>query len=301
MRANEFLIERATGVVFHYTSIHAALQILNTGKFQLSSITGNKSEQDYAPPRHPYFLSLTRTSLGDYHNYVGSGAVLFKLNGDWFNDKYIVKPIDYWESSWLRRSGRTREAEDRVFSKTPSIPDTAITEIHLLMKEYDEFRSPRARSLMILAKQRRLPIYLYTNDKAWRLLDKRRAKSPGQAPDSLRGSRAVSAYSWKKPTDYVKPWLELIEKNKKEHLSDRAQKQLKNLMYYSRDDEDNNMSIDLSNARKPEAGDRASAIKLITYMNKNGYGSDTVKLKNALVAKWNPIWDVANKKEQPGL
>ena len=291
--AESVILERATSVLFHYTSIDRALTIVKSGQFELSSVVGNKGEEDYAPKGHSYFLSLTRTSHGDYHNYVGTGAVLFKMNGDWFNRRYTVKPIDYWERSWLQSPGRTREAEDRVFSKEPTIPDSAITEIHLLLKVQDEFRSPRARELMIAAKQRGLPIYLYTDDKAWRLLDKRRAKNVADAGAVLRGSRRVNTYSWRKPTDYVKPWLELIEKNKEEHLSDRAQKLLKNIIYYGRDYEDNNMGVDLSNARKPDAGDRASAVELIGYMRNNGYGNNTVKLKNDLVAKWKPIQSAA--------
>lgn len=46
MRAAEFLIERATSVLFHYTSTGAALKILKSGQFELASITGNRSEVD---------------------------------------------------------------------------------------------------------------------------------------------------------------------------------------------------------------------------------------------------------------
>jgi GNAT superfamily N-acetyltransferase len=304
MRAIEFitesqvLTERGSSVLFHYTSTPAAKKILSSGNFELASVVGNRSEEKYAPEGYPYFLSLTRTVTGDYHRWVGTGAVLFKLDGDWFNSRYIVKPIDYWERSWLHSDGtRTREAEDRVFSKEATIPNNAITEVHVLLKEQHEFRSPETRQLMILAKQQTLPVYLYTDEQAWRLLDKRRATTPSAASSVLRGAPAHGGSS-RKPTDYVKPWIELIEKNKREQLSDRAQRLLKNIMYYSRDDEDNNMGVDLSNARKPNAGDRASAVELIGYLQKNGYGNNTVKLKNDLVAKWNPIWAAAEKTKQ---
>ena len=296
MRAKEFLIERATSILFHYTSIDSALAIVKSGVFQLSSTTGNKSEENYAPPGHPFFLSLSRTSHGDYHNYVGVGAVLFKLNGDWFNSRYIVKPIDYWVRSWLGSPGRTREAEDRVFSKEPTIPDDAITEIHLLLKEQDEYRSPRARELMIAAKQRGLPIFLYTDEKAWKLLDKRRAKNVADVGDVLKGSRRVGT-TYRKPTDYIKPWLELLEKNKEEQLSPRAVKLLHNIRYYGRnhEDEDDGLGNDLSNARKPNSADRESAVKLIKYMQSQNIS--TVKFKNALVKKWDAIIDAKNNKE----
>ena len=103
MRANEFLIERATDVLFHYTGIRAGLKILQSGNFELASVTGTKSEEQYAPPGYPYFLSLTRTITGDYHRWVGSGAVMFKLNGDWFNSRYIVKPIEIGRASCRER------------------------------------------------------------------------------------------------------------------------------------------------------------------------------------------------------
>jgi hypothetical protein len=57
MRANEFLIERATDVLFHYTGIRAGLKILQSGNFELASVTGTKSEEQYAPPGYPYFTN----------------------------------------------------------------------------------------------------------------------------------------------------------------------------------------------------------------------------------------------------
>lgn len=284
---NEQLNERATSVVFHYTSTGAALKILQLGNFELASVTGNSSEEDYAPKGYPYFLSLTRTPTGDYHRYVGTGGVMFKMNGDWFNSRYIVKPIDYWNSAWLKSDGtRTRESEDRVFSKEPSIPMTPVTEIHILLKEQNEYRSPQTRQLMITAKKRDIPVYLYTDESAWRLLNTRKSVQPSQAKDVLKGQPTRG--STRKPTDFVKPWIELIEKDKEEYLSDRAKRQLKNLLWYHDTTGDHNIGVDLSNARKPDAGDRASAVKLIKYMNDNGF-KNTIELKNYMYDKWDKL------------
>ena len=290
MRAHELITEMATSVLFHYTSTKAACEIVTNGVFSLSSTVGNKSEQDYAPPGYPYFLSLTRTSLGDYHNFVGSGGTLFKLNGGWFNSRYPVKPIDYWAGAWQHSNGtRTREAEDRVFSKTPTIPATAIAEIYVLIKEQNEHRSPWTRKLMFVAKQRQLPVYLFTDEKSWKTLDKRKAVSPSEAKEFLKGAPYMYKH-WRKPADYVKPWLELIYKTDKAHLSPSAERKLRDVVYYGYDKrDDSQLGNDLSNARKPDAGDRASAVELITYMQKHGYGSDTIKLRNALKEKWDKI------------
>ena len=288
MRAHEFLTERASAILFHYTSIRAGLKILQSGNFELSSVTGNRAEEQYAPAGYSYFLSLTRTITGDYHSFVGSSAVMFKLDGDWFNSRYIVKPIDYWDRAWLHSNGtRSRESEDRVFSKEPTIPITPVIEVHVLLKKQDEYRSPQTRQILITARQQGLPVFFYTDETAWRLLDKRRAKTPAQSREVLRGPQPAG--SSRKPIDYVKSWIELITKTDETHLSDRAKRQLKNLMYYPNSDGDHGIGVDLSNARNPDAGDRASAVQLIKYMNDNGFKS-TMELKKALVNKWNDIW-----------
>lgn len=295
MKAKEFILtERATSVVYHFTGTRAALKILSSGQFELSSVTGNTSEEYYAPKGYPFFLSLTRTPQGDYHRFVGSSAVLFKLNGDWFNQHYIVKPIDYWERAWLSSHGtRTRESEDRVFSKEPTIPTTPVTEIHVLLKEQSASRSTETRRLLISAKQQGIPAYLYTDERAWRLLDKRRSVSPSSERDLLRGTMH-GGYWGRKPTDFVKSWIELITKDNESHLSDRARRLLKNLRWYGSRHEDQNLGVDLSNARKPDSNDRDSAVWLIKYMQKNNFKS-TVDLKNSIADKWNEILD---KKQQ---
>ena len=213
--------------------------------------------------------------------------MLFKIDGDWLNNRYVVKPIDYWDRAWLHSDGtRSREAEDRLFSKEPTVPVTPVTEVHVLLKQQDEYRSPQTRQIMISAKQRGIPVYLYTDESAWRLLDKRKSIQPSQAKDVLKG-QPNAGYS-RKPTDFVKPWIELIEKDREEYLSDRAKRQLKNLLWYPDPTGDHNIGVDLSNARKPDAADRSSAVKLIKYMNDNNI-KNTTELKNRIVDKWNKI------------
>jgi len=282
----EFLIERVTDVVYHYTSTLNALRILQSGEFHLASVVGTKSEEQYAPEGHPYFLSLTRSRVGDYHRYVGSSGVMFVLDGRWINARYKGAPIDYWDRAWLHSDGtRTREAEDRVFSREPTIPITPVTGIHVLIKEQSEFRSPATRKVLILAKQRDIPAWLYVDEDAWRLQDTRKAVSPHEAGNLLKGpdpSRVT-----RPPRDYLKRWLELIHRTDTKHLSKDADKLKYDIMYYGAYEPkgDQNLGVDLSNARKPDAGDRQSAIKIIDYMRQNGF-KHTYELKNAMAEKW---------------
>ena len=283
------LLEAASKILYHYTSILDAKKILDTGVFELSSVTGNKSEESYAPPGFPYFFSTTRTRVGDYHRYVGSGGVLFVLDGNWFNDRYKARPIDYWERSWnYPESGRTREAEDRVFSREPTIPIDGVKEIHVLMKEQHEWRSPAARQLLIAGKRAGIPTFFYTDERAWRLLNKQKTTSPDRDTPELRGQEPQRT---NRPSrNYLDPWLELIYKKNKSELSNYGEKLRYNLIVYGSryEDEDQNLGVDLSNARKPGNQDRPQAIKIIDYMRKNGYKT-TLELKKAMVDKWLPL------------
>jgi len=296
MRASEFITEQiideaATAIVYHYCGVSAAAKILTTGVFQLSSITGSKSEEQYAPPGYPYFLSTTRSKVGDYHRYTGSSAVMFVIDGNWLNQRYKSKPVDYWDRSWQHSGGtRTSESEDRIFSKEPEIPINGVLAVHVLLKEQSEYRSPEVRTTLITAKKRGIPAYLYTDESAWRLQDTRKAVTPSAAASLLKGPQQKGYTPSRPPAMYLEPWLELIYKNNKADLTPRAEKLRYDLVYYGSRyrDEDSGLSTDMSNARKPNSTDYPTAVKINDYMRKNKFPS-TVALKNALVDKWDKI------------
>lgn len=296
MRATEFIAEAildeaATAIVYHYAGVSAAAKILTTGVFQLSSVTGNSSEEQYAPPGYLYFLSTTRSKVGDYHRYTGSSAAMFVIDGNWLNRHYKTKAIDYWERSWQHSNGtRTSESEDRVFSKTPEIPINGVIAVHVLLKEQSENRSPEVRTILITAKKQGISAYLYTDEKAWRLQDTRKAVTPGEAAKLLKGQQPKGYTPSRPPTMYLEPWVELIYKNKKSDLTPRAEKLRYELVYYGsrRPDSDSNLGVDMSNARKPNSTDYPTAVKLNDFMRKNKL-PDTVALKNMLVDKWDKI------------
>lgn len=291
----EQLTEAASAIVYHYTNTAAAARILTSGEFLLASSTGTQAEKDYEVPGYPYFLSTTRSKVGDYHNrYVGSSAVMFVLNGSWLNQNYKTKPIDYWNRAWMYDTSgqRTREAEDRVYSKTPNIPANAesILEVHVLLKEQQENRSPEVRTVLLSAKKQGIPAYLYTDETAWKLQDKRKAVSPGQAADLLKGQQP-SRTSYRPSRNYLEDWLELIYKKNKGELSPSALKKVHSLVVYGQGyrNEDDGLGTDLSNARKPSSADYPSAAKINTFMRQNNIKTP-VDLKNYLVDKWKDLY-----------
>jgi hypothetical protein len=289
MRVQEFttpLNESLSRVAYHYTNISAARKILQSGQFELSSGLGSV-EQQYMPRGQYYFLSTTRTRIGGYHDIIGSSAVLFVLDGDWFNQHYKAQPVDYW----LNRSPhlshhRTHEAEDRVFSPEPTIPIDGVTAIHIYVSmDADDQVKAWARQCLIAAKRRGIPTYFYRDKKSWRLLDTRKTTSgalPGQ--DTARG------YVSSRRRGYMAPWIELLKAKSKDQLSKDADKLRYSLQYsYDSAQAASGLINDLSNSRKPDSGpDRRHAITIIRYMRKNGL-TDIRQFVNSLKEKWAEI------------
>lgn len=285
MQIRELITESLSKTVYHYTGLRPALDILRSGNFKLSSVLGSV-EQQYSPPGKPYFLSTTRTRHGGYHSIVGSGGVLFKLNGDWFNRNYSSKPVDYWGNrSPQSGSHRSSEAEDRVFSRDPEIGIGGVEEVHVLVKDSaDGAQRARARQILIQAKKLGIPAYLYNSEDAWRNLDKRQTGSIS----TLRGIENTRSHT-STHEGWLRPWIELISAVDKNSLSKKANEYRYNLAYandYRLNDSARGLANDLSNARKPDSGiDRTNAVKIIDYMQRNGLKT-VYELVKHLASKW---------------
>lgn len=282
------LQERVSSTIYHYTNILSGLQVLQSGQFELSSVLGSEWEAQFAPKGYPYFFSATRTRTGGYHDYVGSTAVMFVLDGDWFNSRYPGRSVDYWGNRDPKQSShRAHEAEDRIFSRERSIPTGGVRAVHVLVKpDADPQHRAWARQLIIQAKQQNLPVYLYNDAGAWRALDTRKTVKPnyltGQDAARGRGSRGHRGY--------LMPWMELIWGRNRSSLSKRAQSVLYNLNYhYDRGESVKSLSVDLSNARKPSSGpDRENAVKIISYMRKNRL-ADLAALADHVRDRWKSL------------
>jgi hypothetical protein len=106
MLVNE-LFESVSSIVYHSTQLYRAAQILNDSRFRLAASSGTETELALQKSNKPYYLSTTRSKVGDYtlHQFYKDGVV-FVLNGDWFNYNYKGGPVDYW--------GRNRSQGDGI-------------------------------------------------------------------------------------------------------------------------------------------------------------------------------------------
>lgn len=281
MKITEILSESLSKQVFHFTT--AATQILTSGKFQLSSVLGS-IEQGYAPKGYPYFLSTTRTRHGGYHAYTGSYGALFVLDGNWFNNKYLSKPVDYWgDRDPAKQSYKAHEAEDRVFSKEPTIPIGGVTAVHFYLDPAAEGpQRARVRQGIIAAKKRGIPTYFYTDLNAWKNFDTRH-----QGDLSILTGAERTRNPWRPEREWLLPWIELIHAKSKSQLSKKADDIRYSLRYsYNKGEIANGLKNDLSNARKPGSGlDRAHVIKIINYMKQHKL-TTVNDFVNHLAEKW---------------
>jgi predicted chitinase/8-oxo-dGTP pyrophosphatase MutT (NUDIX family)/uncharacterized ParB-like nuclease family protein/FMN phosphatase YigB (HAD superfamily) len=299
-RTDENLTEAATSVLFHYTSVWTAEQILKDQEFKLSSSTGTGVEAGLAPKGYPFFLSTTRSKVGDYHRYTPYSAAMFVLDGDWLNTHGVkTKPVDYWDRMWLQSSsGRTSESEDRIFSRTNTLPLTMVRELHLFIKpddkSADERHRVRVRHCLILAKQQNIPVFLYTTSQAWLLQDKRRAVNPSEIKSALSGSIEPTK-TWRKSRyDHLGQWLELMHQDQKSRLSVGAETLRYSLIYHSQySDAHKGLENDMHNSRKPASSEYPEVVKINKFMMKHKISS-VKELYHYLKDKWMAI-DAKNR------
>jgi len=264
----------------------AALKILKSGEFQLSSALGSV-EQQYMPKGKPYFMSTTRTKTGGYHQGGMRRGVLFVLDGNWFNQHYKSGPIDYWGN---RGTGmRASEAEDRVYSSEPTIPIDGVTAVHVFLNVREDDAEQQAhdssivRELLIAAKTQGIPTYFYNDKDSWLALDTRKTADVGQ----LTGSRKPSWYRPPRRRSYMQNWLELMQATAQNQLSKDADHTRYNLNYdYDRVEAAKALANDMNNARKPDAGqEREDAVKIIRYMQQHRLNT-IPEFVDHISAKW---------------
>ena len=284
MRATEFLIERISSRVFHYTRVTTALKILQTGRFELSHTLGTSWEAQFAPKGYPYFLSTTRTRHGGYHGWLGQDAVLFELDGDFYNQRYPGRAVDYWNNrDPAKDHHKAHEAEDRIFSREAAIP-AAITAIDLyIAPDADDDARARTRQVIILAKKAGIPVNLFNDQEAWRQRDTRKTADVGQ----LKGQDPARGYVSRRKGGYLKPWMELMQAKTKAQLSKDADRKRYDLQYtYDKQGLSKSLAVDLSNARKPGPDpDRNNAIRIIKFMQQNKLAT-VDDFVNFLADKW---------------
>lgn len=200
------LQESAPAIIYHSTSINAVKKIILTNQFNLTSkFSSSADSQAMGQNKKLFFLSTATSKLGGYRVGRLSNALLV-LDGDKLNNRYQAVPIDYWGPNWRQHIKNSNmhpsdknhayatsdEQEIRILSDTPIIPNARkyILEIHLLAPKpesgstselidnidmtYDQLYNTKVIVLNEIGLYD-IPIYIYGNEKNFKLLNKTKA------------------------------------------------------------------------------------------------------------------------------
>lgn len=286
------LFEAASSILYHSTSLYNAAKILETKRFNLAASAGTSAEVEHQPKGTYYFLSTTRSKIGDYtlKSFYADGVVI-NLNGQWLNNRYKAKPIDYWGRDWNKD-----EMEDRVFSRKPVLPlpkdaTDLITAIHVLFRQEklhsDDLRPYFLRKLLLNAKLLQIPIYVYNNPEKWLAQDTSKAIDPRTLVSYPEKNMPSKPYQ-SRLKDYLKVWRELYFKNDRKTISPEAKKILYSIQFdMYKKDEINSLSAEIHNVKTKNNEGLIKLLKIFKELN-----IQTAKqYVDYLADKWDKIED----------
>jgi len=271
-------------VLFHYTGVYNTIKILESDEFRLSASIGTESDDAFRPGEKHYYLSTSRHALGGYHKGMQRG-VLMILDGVALGQRYEGKAIDYWGETFRESDPSKAEAEDRIWSTSPTIPNARkyIKELRVIRQERQDSRDINwLRKLLLESKKAGIPIYVY--DSPQDLLSGNKAKAIPISELTLKTNDPTYMYSIKRGS-MLSRWFEMYYKESAEDLSDWALQTARNLYSdFYREDFARSLSADLHNGKsKPE---ESGVTKMLKIWKKEGIKTPREFIE-ILGDKWN--------------
>jgi len=168
----QYLNERMSDVVYHYTTSKAALSILKYNKMYGTIANNDFAQQVTIGPSDDYFISFTRTKYANVgyskmvsRNDHGLGWVRFEIDGRGITNHGKVAPFDF---------GYGDEMEDRLWMSKPFIPYIRkyIKSIHVYGRNDNSDTMGYNKLIDKLAKKHNIPTFFYYGDrKAFDIMD----------------------------------------------------------------------------------------------------------------------------------
>jgi hypothetical protein len=285
------LVESATEILYHYSTPRSAVKTLSAGAFQLASSLGDPIETSFAPKGWPFFLSLSRSKLGEFHATKSDrSGVLYVLDGRSLAHNHKIKPMDYFAGIWKTDPMRQPEAEDRLFSRESTLPITHVREIHVFQHPYNAMRGDQLEQIVTLADAHAIPIYVYDDWNSWLTQFKRRALSRDAIEKMFGGAKPVPSRERAQDSYYgdtLEHWIELITQSDPKRLSKKASDIQSDMIGYGQYyvNNDYGLARALANARKANTPEYPLVVKIFGIMRKNGL--HTVQdLRQWIVDRW---------------
>ena len=175
------LMEKGSPILFHYTNISSALNMVNSGKINLTYASG--ADRRNSSKGKAYYFSMSRIRHSGYNHGSPWDAVIFEFDGTKLGSKYQIRPVDYWGYSWdlQRTSPITDEQEDRLFSHDQEIllyPYLKSINIYVRPegdRDFKEDNLKRVKFIKKKAEENNIPCFIYNDLNAWRTNNRKKA------------------------------------------------------------------------------------------------------------------------------
>lgn len=164
------ITEGLSPILFHFTYIENAVNILKQNKLNMRSTLGTPADK-WKNRGRIYFMSTSRLTNNRFVRFNDTG-VFIQLDGRKLSNNYKGFPVDYWGAD-----PKENELEDRIVSNHPVIKNFSkyIQELHVSIDGSNSQDSKMVKELYFLAKRKGIPVYVYNNAKDWKQRNKRKA------------------------------------------------------------------------------------------------------------------------------
>lgn len=172
----------ATPILYHATGVRSIIEILQSDSFKLSPaehISDTRANSGFKK-----YLSLSRSKHGEYSE---AERVHIVLDGTKLANNHKIIPVDYFYSKGGKNARvGTYEMEDRLVSNKSKIPAVKyIKEIHTAHLPSNILGRDRLRTFLSTAHIRSIPVFVYSEIKLARNMDKRKAFSKEELDEIL--------------------------------------------------------------------------------------------------------------------
>ena len=203
MRFNDFKLlteKHYSGPLYHSTSLHSALDIIEQNQFLLSMIWDPDGDEagisnfNIVEKGYKYFLSTSREKLNSYRTTDVNYIVTFVLDPKYYNNigNTMIKPVSFmgylhghdYKKHGMKLQNLRSESEERVISKHEKIPADNIIEIHIRVVSnnnsgkkslaYERYYNKYLK-LADMLKKRNIQSYYYKDKKDYISMNKNKA------------------------------------------------------------------------------------------------------------------------------
>lgn len=191
------ILEKGSPILFHYTGISNAFNMVNSGKINLTYASG--ADRRDSSKGKAYYFSMSRIRHSGYNHGSPFDAVLFEFDGSKLGSKYQIRPVDYWGYSWdlQRTSPIADEQEDRLFSHDQEIPlYPYLKSINVYVRpeghrDFKEDNLKRAKFIKKKAEENNIPCFIYNDLNAWRTNNRRKAVDLESSDEMLDSDKSL--------------------------------------------------------------------------------------------------------------